>query len=188
MAKSAKPVKPVDDTELIQASNEGDMAAFERLVRAHSDAVYAHAYRFFGDAEAAKDATQEVWVNVYRSLPTFGSRSAFSTWLFRVTRNVCLDMLRAGRRTAAPIDPIDLQGLAPDDTAGEAGTRVDLETAMRALSPEDREAFNAVALFGLPYAEASTVLNVPAGTVKSRVFRARRALVALLALDVKRGA
>jgi RNA polymerase sigma-70 factor (ECF subfamily) len=178
----------MDDARLIEASNEGDVSAFERLVRAHSDAVYAHAYRFFGDAEAAQDAAQEVWVNVYRSLPHFERRSAFSTWLFRVTRNVCLDMLRAGRRVAVPIDPIELQGRAADDTAGEATSRVDLETAMRALSPEDREAFNAVALFGLPYAEAADVLNVPAGTVKSRVFRARRALVALLALDIAGGA
>jgi RNA polymerase sigma-70 factor (ECF subfamily) len=174
-----------DDPELIRAANDGDVGAFEQLVRSHADAVYAHAYRFFGDAQAAQDATQEVWVNVYRALPEFEGRSAVSTWLFRITRNVCLDMLRAGRRVAAPIDPVDLHGIASDDTAGDATSRVDLETAMRALSPEDRDAFNAVALFGLPYAEAASALGVPAGTVKSRVFRARRALIALLSLDVQ---
>ena len=83
---------------------------------------------------------------------------------------------------------MELHGIANDDTAGEAAGSVDLETAMRALSPEDREAFNAVALFGLPYAEAGSVLGVPAGTVKSRVFRARRALTTLLCLDAKGGA
>jgi RNA polymerase sigma-70 factor (ECF subfamily) len=185
MAKK-KPVR--SDTELIQAAGDGELEAFESLVRSHADAVYAHAYRFFGDAHAAQDATQEVWVNVYRSLSAFENRSSFSTWLFRVTRNVCLDMLRSGRRTAPPIDPVTLQGRAPDDTAGEATSRVDLETALRALSPEDREAFNAVALFGLPYVDAGSVLGVPAGTVKSRVFRARRALVALLGIDAKEGA
>jgi RNA polymerase sigma-70 factor (ECF subfamily) len=185
MAKK-QPVR--SDDELIRAANDGELDAFESLLRAHADAVYAHAYRFFGDAQAAQDATQEVWVNVYRSLPAFERRSSFSTWLFRVTRNVCLDMLRAGRRAAPPIDPVELQGLAPNDTAGEAAVRVDLESALRALSPEDREAFNAVALFGLPYADAGSVLGVPAGTVKSRVFRARRALVALLGIDAKEGA
>jgi RNA polymerase sigma-70 factor, ECF subfamily len=185
MAKK-KPVR--SDTELIEAANQGDLDAFESLVRAHADAVYAHAYRFFGEAQTAQDATQEVWTKVYRSLSAYENRSSFSTWLFRVTRNVCLDMLRAGRRAAPPIDPVDLQGRSPDDTSGEAVSHVDLETALRALSPEDREAFNAVALFGLPYADAGSVLGVPAGTVKSRVFRARRALVALLAFDVKRGA
>jgi RNA polymerase sigma-70 factor, ECF subfamily len=97
-------------------------------------------------------------------------------------------MLRSGRRAATPIDPVELHGIANDDPASEAVGAVDLETAMRALSPEDREAFNAVALFGLPYAEAGTVLGVPAGTVKSRVFRARRALTTLLSLDAKGGA
>jgi len=184
----AKKKPALSDSELIEAAKGGDLAAFESLVRAHADAIYAHAYRFFGDARAAEDATQEVWVNVFRSLPTFESRSSFSTWLFRVTRNVCLDMLRSGRRAAPPIDPVELQGLAPNDTSGEAVSHVDLETALRALSPEDREAFNAVALFGLPYAEAGSVLGVPAGTVKSRVFRARRALVALLALGAQEGA
>lgn len=174
-----------DDQELVRAANDGDISAFEDLVRAHTDAVYAHAYRFFGDAHAAQDATQEVWVNVYRALPEFEGRSAVKTWLFRITRNVCLDMLRAGRRVAAPIDPVDLRGISHDDTAGDASSRVDLQTAMRALSPEDRDAFNAVALFGLPYAEAGSALGVPAGTVKSRVFRARRALVALLSLDAR---
>lgn len=176
-----------DDPELVRAANDGDMSAFEQLVRSHTDAVYAHAYRFFGDVNAAQDATQEVWVNVYRALPDFENRSAVSTWLFRITRNVCLDMLRAGRRVATPLDPIDLHGIASDDPAGDAGSRVDLQTAMRALSPEDRDAFNAVALFGLPYADAGSALGVPAGTVKSRVFRARRALIALLSLDGQGG-
>jgi len=176
-----------DDPELVRAANEGDLGAFEELVRRRTDAVYAHAYRFFGDVNAAQDATQEVWVNVYRALPGFQGRSAVSTWLFRITRNVCLDMLRAGRRVATPIDPVDIQGMSSDDTAGDAGSRVDLQTAMRALSPEDRDAFNAVALFGLPYEEAASAIGVPAGTVKSRVFRARRALIALLSLDSQGG-
>jgi len=174
-----------DDPELVRAANDGDTAAFEEFVRAHTDAVYAHAYRFFGDVNAAQDATQEVWVKVYQALPQFQGRSAVSTWLFRITRNACLDMLRAGRRVAPPIDPLDIQGRSADDTAGDASSRVDLQTAMRALSPEDRDAFNAVALFGLQYSEAGSVLGVPAGTVKSRVFRARRALIALLSLDAK---
>ena len=176
-----------DDASLVTKAAAGDISAFEKLVRAHSNAVYAHAYRFFGDAHAAEDAAQEVWVKVYRSLEGFGSRAAFTTWLFRVTRNVCLDMLRSGRRAATPIDPVELHGIANDDPAAEASGAVDLETAMRALSPEDREAFNAVALFGLPYAEAGSVLGVPAGTVKSRVFRARRALTTLLNLEPKGG-
>ncbi|MDO8964869.1 MAG: RNA polymerase sigma factor [Coriobacteriia bacterium] len=174
--------------EIVRAAADGDREAFESLVRGHIDAVYAHAYRFFGDRTTAEDATQEVWIKVFRSLAEFDGRSAFSTWLFRVTRNVCLDMVRRGRRIAPPIDPIDLKGTSLDDTAGEASSAVDLERAMRSLAPEDRDAFGAVALFGLTYIEAGEVLGVPSGTVKSRVFRARRSLITSMGLESKGGA
>jgi len=181
-------VRAPESAELVRAAAAGDRASFESLVRAHADTVYAHAHRFFGDAQTAEDATQEVWIKVFRSLPEFDGRAAFSTWLFRVTRNVCLDMLRRGRKIATPLDPVDLAGSATDDTAGEAAATLDLEHALRALAPEDREAFNAIALFGLTYVEAGSALGVPAGTVKSRVFRARRTLVTALGLDAKGGA
>jgi RNA polymerase sigma-70 factor (ECF subfamily) len=180
--------QPNVSPELLAAAQAGDLSAFEMLVRTYTPAVYAHAYRFFGDVTAAEDASQEVWIKVLRSIESFDGRSSFSTWLFRVTRNVCLDLVRRGRRMAVPVDPMHLEGLANDDTAAEASVAVDLEAASRALSPEDRDAFDAVALFGLTYADAGTALGVPAGTVKSRVFRARRSLVTILGLDKNGGA
>lgn len=172
---------------LVRSAAEGDRASFETLVRTHAGAVYAHAHRFFGDAPTAEDASQEVWIKVYRSLRDFGGRAAFSTWLFSITRNVCLDMMRRGCRVAAPIDPVDLAGRAGDDTAGEAVAALDLESALRALAPEDREALGAITLFGLSYADAGSALGVPAGTIKSRVFRARRTLITALGLDSRGG-
>lgn len=171
-----------DERDLVSAAQAGDIAAFEALVRSNADAVYGHALRFFGEPQTAEDVVQEVFVKVYRSLGSFDGKSAFSTWLFRVTRNVCLDMLRAGRRRPVPVDPVDLVGTAvPDHADGVIDTTV-VEEAMRALLPEDREALGAVTLFGLSYAEAADELGVPVGTVKSRVFRARRTLLAALGL------
>jgi RNA polymerase sigma-70 factor (ECF subfamily) len=152
-------------------------------MRRNLDAVYGHALRFFGDPATAEDAAQEVFLKVFRSLGDFDGRAAFSTWLYRVTRNVCVDMVRRGKRLATPIDPVDLPESPSGDFADATATSVDLETAVRTLAPEDRDAFNAVALFGLTYAEAGDVLGVPVGTVKSRVFRARRNLVAVLGLN-----
>ncbi|TLM77889.1 MAG: RNA polymerase sigma factor [Actinobacteria bacterium] len=149
-------------------------------MRAHLDAVYGHALRFFGDRTSAEDAVQEVFIKVYRSLDTFDGRSAFTTWLYRITRNVCLDMFRAGRRRPAPVDPVDVEAVAPGDLADQVVTQAAVETAMGALAPEDRDALNAVALFDLSYADAAEALGVPVGTVKSRVFRARRALATML--------
>lgn len=166
---------------LVASAREGDAAAFERLVRANIDAVYGHALRFFGDPASAEDAVQEVFIKVYRSLDTFDGRSAFSTWLFRITRNVCLDMFRAGRRRPVPIDPVDAVPIpAPGDMSELVVTRAAVESAMAALAPEDRDALSAIALFDLSYEDAATALGVPVGTVKSRVFRARKTLVAVL--------
>jgi RNA polymerase sigma-70 factor, ECF subfamily len=171
--------RSLDDAAIVAAAREGDLGAFESLVRAHTQAVYAHALRFFGDPSAADDAVQEVWIKVYRALPEFDGRARFSTWLYRVTRNTCLDQVRAGARRPIPVDPLDAVA-APGDLADEIALTTAVEQAMRALTPEDRDAFSAVALFGLSYAEAAESLGVPAGTVKSRVFRARRALAHFL--------
>ncbi len=166
--------------ELVIAAQAGDERAFETLVRTHADAVYGHALRFFGDAASAEDATQEVFVKMFRSLASFDGRSAFSTWLFRVTRNVCLDMARAGARRPIPTDPVDLVPPSVRDFADDVVLSRTVETAIRSLPPEERDALGAVTLFGMSYEQASTAFDVPVGTVKSRVFRARRTLAHLL--------
>ena len=170
----------MSDQEIVAAAATGDERAFATLVRLHADAVYGHAFRFFGDRQIAEDATQEVFVKVFRTITTFDGRARFSTWLYRVTRNVCLDMARAGKRVPQPVDPVSLEPLSSADFADDVVLASALEQAMRVLAPEDRDALGAVTLFGLSYAEAAETLGVPVGTVKSRVFRARRTLTTVL--------
>ena len=174
------PTTTPDDTALVLAAKAGDLDAFETLVRTHTPAVFAHAVRFFGDANAAEDVVQEVWIKVYRSLDSFDGRARFSTWLYRVTRNACLDMVREGKRVPVPVETLDAppQG----DFADTVALAATLERGMQSLATEDRDALSAVSVFGLTYAEASETLGVPVGTVKSRVFRARRALSVTLGL------
>ena len=171
---------PADDLKDIEAAKAGDLAAFERLVRRDPPAVYAHALRFFRDSSTAEDMAQEVFLKVFRSLDSFDARSKFSTWLFRVTRNACLDEMRTGRRRPVPVDPIAHDTAVAEDFSDGVDLRASLEIAMATLAPEDRDALSAVTVFDLGYAEAADALGVPAGTVKSRVFRARRALAAQL--------
>jgi len=173
-----------DDPTLVAAARDDDLRAFEALVRRHTRVVYAHALRFFGETGAAEDVTQEVFVKVFRSMSSFNERAQFSTWLYRVTRNTCLDEVRAGKRRPVPVDPLGVTD-AREDFSDEIALSSAIEIAMRALPPEDRDALSAVSLFGLSYAEAGDVLGVPQGTVKSRVFRARRALAA--SLQIKKG-
>jgi RNA polymerase sigma-70 factor (ECF subfamily) len=171
-----------DDAARLSAAKDGDLDAFEALVRAHTGAVYAHALRFFGDPTVAEDIAQEGWIKVYRSLATFDERARFSTWLYRVTRNTCLDTVRAGKHRPVPVEVFDTIAL-PGDLADEVALTTSVEAAMATLQPEDRDAFSAVALFGLSYAEAASQLGVPTGTVKSRVFRARRSLAHALGMS-----
>src|SRR5574340_1479887 len=170
----------MSDPELVAAAARGDETAFASLVRAHADAVYAHALRFFGDTQAAEDATQEVFIKVFRTIASFDGRAKFSTWLYRVTRNVCLDMVRAGRRTPQPVDPATLEPLSEADFADGVVLAQALEQAMTALAPEDRDALGAISVFGMSYHDAAEALDLPVGTVKSRVFRARRTLAGIL--------
>jgi RNA polymerase sigma-70 factor, ECF subfamily len=174
--------RELDDAALVAAARGGDLDSFEALVREHTRVVYAHALRFFGEPAAAEDAVQEVWIKVYRSLATFDDRARFSTWLYRVTRNTCLDQVRAGKRRPIATERYD-EVPVPGDLADQVALSASVEHAMKALAPEDRDAFSAVALFGLSYAEASDALGVPPGTVKSRVFRARRTIVHMLDLS-----
>ena len=175
------PTTTPDDTALTLAAQSGDLDAFETLVRAHTPAVYAHALRFFGDTSAAEDVVQEVWIKVYRALPTFDGRARFSTWLYRVTRNACLDQVRHGKRVPVPADPVDGPP-APGDLGDAVALSASLEHALAQLTQEDRDALSAVSVFGLSYSEAAEIFSVPVGTVKSRVFRARRSLAALLGM------
>lgn len=171
-----------DEADVVSRAQQGDLDAFETLVRQHTPAVYAHAVRFFGDRSVADDVVQEVFIKVYRGLDSFDGRSKFTTWLYRITRNVCLDQVRAGRHRPVPVDPLDVAVAAPGDLSDQVALSTAVEHAMRALPPEDRDALSAIAVFGLSYEQAGVVLGVPSGTVKSRVFRARRALAATLGL------
>jgi RNA polymerase sigma-70 factor (ECF subfamily) len=173
------PTPPPDDIALARAAQGGDVDSFEMLVRAHTPAVYAHALRFFNDGGAAEDVVQEVWIKVYRSLDSFDGRSRFATWLYRIVRNTCLDQLRQGKRRPVPTEELDPPAGSGDFADGVA-LSVSFERALQDLPPEDRDALSAVSTFALSYAEAAEALGVPVGTVKSRVFRARRALAVTL--------
>lgn len=170
------------DPQLIRAAMAGDAAAFEQIVRLHQQSVWRFLRRLLGDATTAEDVAQETFLRVYRRLPTYEFRSALSTWIFQIARNAGLDALRARDR-----DDRLRRAVPPPAATGDAGpVRVEVEAALAILSVEHREALLLVEVLGLRYAEAATVLGVPVGTVKSRVFGARRRIAAWAAPDSER--
>ena len=170
------------DIELIDRYLGGDVEAFNELMAAHEDRVFGICYRMMQDREAALDATQDTFLTVFRKADRYRAQAAFSTWLYRVAVNTCYDHLRRQKRKRAePLpethDPPDLSA---DDLYAAAEVRPDIDRALASLSDEYRAAVVLVDLQGMSLEQASDTLDVPTGTVKSRLFRARRQLAKIL--------
>jgi RNA polymerase sigma-70 factor (ECF subfamily) len=181
------------DDELVVAAREGDRVATEALLRRHYPRLRALCGRLTGDPSDADDACQEALVAVVRGLPRFDGRSSFATWAYRVATNTCLDELRRRRRRPllrppeeefpASTDgraPAGLDGADVGDVGDRVAARVDVDAALGQLAPEFRAAVVLRDLCQLSYEEIAHVLDVPVGTVRSRIARGRATLLSVL--------
>ncbi|MET9493985.1 RNA polymerase sigma factor SigM [Streptomyces sp. NPDC006552] len=175
------------DQDLLSRHVAGDKDAFAEIVRRHRDRLWAVALRTLGDREEAADAVQDALVSAYRAAHTFRGQSAVTTWLHRITVNACLDRARkAASRKTSPVDDADRldQLLEPHESAEAPAERNDLHRelleALGSLPPDQQAALVLVDMQGYPVAEAAQILDIPAGTVKSRCSRGRARLLPLL--------
>jgi RNA polymerase sigma-70 factor (ECF subfamily) len=178
------------DLQLIERCLNGEEAAWEDLVKLHTRRVYAICYRFTGSDHQAQDLTQDVFLRIFRSLKSFRvGEGSFTVWLTRLTRNLLIDHYRRSKLERAT-DSIETQlpmleethamsGRADGILAGREASEA-LQAAFRKLSPELRETVILRDLEELEYREIAQVLNVPEGTVKSRLNRGRAELARIL--------
>jgi RNA polymerase sigma-70 factor (ECF subfamily) len=177
----------LDEKDVIERAQRGDPLAFDRLVAEHYVMVYNTAYRILGNPDQAEDATIEAFSRAYRSLDRFRGESAFSTWLYRIVTNVCLDYLRGTQPAVPSLDEGwgedgELAREVPDETDNPARTALQrrrqavVHQALQRLSGDHRAVLALYDLHGFSYEEVSAILGVPVGTVKSRLNRARHAL------------
>lgn len=171
------------DSEAIQRVLAGDTAAFDGLVRQYQQEVYRLAYRMTRNAEDAKDLAQEAFVQAYRFLGSFRGQSRFSTWLYRITVNLCLNHLKSAGRQ----DPAELDARLPDGRAdalaallGDERDRA-LAEAIGSLPPQQRATLALRVHQGLGHREIAAILGVSEGTAKANYFHAVRALQRKLA-------
>ncbi|GIU93240.1 MAG: RNA polymerase sigma factor SigM [Acidimicrobiia bacterium] len=174
------PVSEMADADLMGrvAARDGD--AFTELMRRHEDLVFRVALRMVKDREVALDVAQDVFTTLWRKAGRWRGDSAVTTWLYRVTVNASIDTLRRlRRRRAEPLpdthDPADPRGEDPFRIA-----EFDLEEALSRLPVDFRTVIVLADVEGLPLAEVARLLDLPVGTVKSRLFRARRLLQPVL--------
>ncbi|HTW23519.1 MAG TPA: RNA polymerase sigma factor [Candidatus Baltobacteraceae bacterium] len=178
------------DAQLIQSCLRGDGPAWEELVRRYTRRVYNLCYRFTGNGTAAEDLTQEVFIRVYRTLGSYQAvYGAFPTWLTSVTRNMLVDHYRRTRRDrltdsiddAMPqLEETHSPVRSPDRQLQANELSEKLQQGLAKLSPELREAVILRDLQELEYSEIRAVLQVPEGTVKSRINRGRIELARVL--------
>ncbi len=179
------------DHSLVSRCLDGDEAAWEDLVRQHTRQVYALCFRFTNSAQEAQDLTQDVFLRVFKTIKTFRSaEGSFHTWLARVTRNLLIDHYRRTRQERVT-DSIEEQLPMLEEAGGAASVRPDqalagreaseiLQATLQKLSPDLREAVILRDLQEMEYREIAEVLDIPEGTVKSRINRGRAELARLL--------
>jgi RNA polymerase sigma-70 factor, ECF subfamily len=177
----------LSDYNLAQRAAKGDVEAFAQLVRSYSGLVYRVALRILG-AEDGQDASQEVWIRVWRNIQKFRGESAFSTWLYRITVNTCLserrrEQNRLMREFGDELSYLPIPPGGEDDPESAAVAEESREEILRALAhvrAEHRAALVLRHMEGLSYAEVAEVLDVPEGTAKGWVSRGRAALLVVL--------
>lgn len=195
MSSSERVAPTADDSDLVEAAKGGDRAALDRLLRAHQPRIHAVCRRLTGNDADALDATQDALIAIVKGLPRFDGRSRFSTWAYRIATNTCLDELRRRKRRPELGNADDVTASEPtlrraaggagatDPTGDDVSRRLAVDAALARLAPEFRAAVVLRDLCQLDYAEIAEVLEVPVGTVRSRIARGRGQLADLLSPD-----
>jgi RNA polymerase sigma-70 factor (ECF subfamily) len=170
-----------DDADLAARASRGDRRALETLLDRHADRVHALCRRVIAHREDALDATQEAMIAIARGIDRFDGRSAFTTWLYRVVTNAALDELRRKQRRPEPVDVTDYDRRQPGPGLDHiVSERIDIDAALATLPTDFRVAVVLRDLADLDYAQIAEVLEIPPGTVRSRIARGRVLLAAAL--------
>lgn len=181
---------------LLERSKAGDVEAFEALVEAYQKRIFNLAYRIVGNYDDAGDMTQEALIRVFKSIAGFREQSSFSTWIYRITTNVCLDEIRRkkNKKVLSLDEEIHMEDgemkrqfmnddPLPDEIAEREELRRVVNEAIHSLPEDHRVIITLRDIQGLSYDEIANVLDCPSGTVKSRISRARNALKNILSTN-----
>jgi RNA polymerase sigma-70 factor, ECF subfamily len=168
----------IDDLVLTRAQ-KGDAAALDAVLRHHYDAIRSICHRIVINSADADDATQMALISVARALPSFNRRSSLSTWVYRIATNAALDELRRISRRAIPTEASAMERAQPDST-GEVDTQMLIAQALGGVAAEYRVVLVLRHVADLDYEEIASILDIPIGTVRSRLARGRAQLTEIV--------
>jgi RNA polymerase sigma-70 factor (ECF subfamily) len=178
---------------LLKKARNGDIEAFELLIEDYQKKAFNVAYRMMGNSEDANDLVQEALIRIFKSIKNFKEQSSFSTWVYRIVTNVCLDELRRRKnKFTISIDEdiqledgnvkrqIESEGPTPEESLESKEIQDIVTKAIEELSNEHKKVIVLRDIQGFSYDEISDIMKCPEGTVKSRINRARKALREIL--------
>jgi RNA polymerase sigma-70 factor, ECF subfamily len=176
-------IKKLTDVELIAGAIAGEADGFEELVRRYQRPITSYVYRMLGDYESSLDVTQEVFIKVYNSLSRYSVEYKFSTWLYRIAHNAAVDHLRRNSVTPQSLEAenadgsfqiqLESRGSSPEQDRERSEWRSEINAVVRCLPAAYRDLILLRHSRDLSYDEIAEVTNLPLGTVKNRLFRAR---------------
>lgn len=166
------------DAADVEAAAHGDEAAFERIVRAMQGYVWRYVVHLLGDPALAEDVAQEVFLRIHRKLGTLRDSAAFVPWMLAIARNAAYDAGRSWKRK--PLELVGDREMSMPANSPDPHLAFEVHDALAQLDPVLRESLVLVCIAGFTYDEAAEALETPSGTVKSRVFRARKQLMVIL--------
>jgi RNA polymerase sigma-70 factor (ECF subfamily) len=172
------------EKDLVRLAKRGDITAFEELVSGYEKKVYNTAYRFFNNIEDARDISQEIFLKIYLSLKDFREDSTFSTWLYRIAVNTCIDYCRKRKGEEVPLrEELEASNTkhgvppnTPEQTFEKKEIKAAVLEAIKLLPIDQKTCIILRDIQGFSYMEICSLLNCPLGTVKSRISRGRRNL------------
>ncbi|MCP4641156.1 MAG: RNA polymerase sigma factor [bacterium] len=174
----------VSDEALVARTQAGEVEAFSELVTRHQRVVYNLAYRFMREAQLAEDMAQEAFLKAYRHIHGFRGDCSFTTWLYRVTSNVCLtELKRRGKRAEVPLSPAhEREAEAPDK--GPSDAREVIRRCVTKLPDKYAQVITLYYLQGISYEEIVEIMDIPEGTVKTWMHRARSKLKSIITKEL----
>jgi len=175
---------PAHERELVERCRRGDEGAFQELVDRYKDLVFALIARTVQDRSRAEDLAQDVFLRIHRGLPYFRGEARLSTWIYRIVANVCVQD-HARPAVALAFDPVIVDPSVPDRQFGDLELRDRLEKAIARLPANYRLLVAAHYLRGVQYEELAEALQLPLGTVKTQLYRAKQQLRRLLETELR---
>jgi len=180
-------MEPDRERELVERCRRGEVGAFDELVDRYKNLVFAMIHRTLPDPSSADDLAQDVFLRIHRGLPYFRGEARLSTWVYRIVVNVCMQDRGRGEQSVS-LDDANARVSTPaaaDRHANDLELRDRLEKAIAQLPPQQRVLIAAHYLRGVQYEELAEAMNLPLGTVKNQLHRAKRQLRMLLETDLK---